>query len=48
MWDLEQEAKNDVERNSVRQTYLKINDLSSIKFPNQAGGGGGGSDNPQT
>ena len=25
-----------------RQKYLKIDDLSSIKFPNWAGGGGGG------
>ena len=33
-WDLEWEVENDVERNSVRQTYKEINDLSSIKFPN--------------
>jgi hypothetical protein len=32
--DLEWEAENDVERNSVRQTYKEIHDLSSIKFPN--------------
>ena len=33
-WDLEWEAENDVKRNNVSQMYLKINDLSSIKFPN--------------
>ena len=34
MQDLEWEVENDVERNSVRQMYKEINDLSSIKFPN--------------
>jgi hypothetical protein len=33
-WDLEWGAENNVERNSIRQTYLKIDDLSSIKSPN--------------
>ena len=32
--DLEWEAENDVERNSCQAMYPKIDDLSSIKFPN--------------
>ena len=32
--NLEWEAENDIERNSVRQMYKEIHDLSSIKFPN--------------
>jgi hypothetical protein len=33
-WDLGWEAEYDIERNNLRQMHLKIDNLSSIKFPN--------------
>jgi len=33
-WDLEWEAEYDIERNNLQQMHLKIDDLSSINFPN--------------
>jgi len=33
-WDLEWEAEYNIEKNNLRQMHLKIDDLSSIKFPN--------------
>jgi hypothetical protein len=33
-WDLEWKAEYNIERNNLQQMHLKIDDLSSIKFPN--------------